>query len=161
MLQAGAVSVFAAAGPVVSTLATGDYYIYSGVGSDKVLDIYGSAKTNGANVIINKYTASPSQIFHVTNLGNGSYSIKNKNSGLMLDVYAASVASGTNVWQYNSNNSNAQKWSILSSKRSGYYTIKSALSANVLDVYGASNVAGSNVWVYSSNNTFRAAVEVR
>ncbi|MBR3338692.1 MAG: RICIN domain-containing protein, partial [Lachnospiraceae bacterium] len=63
MLQAGAVSVFAAAGPVVSTLATGDYYIYSGVGSDKVLDIYGSAKTNGANVIINKYTASPSQIF--------------------------------------------------------------------------------------------------
>ena len=153
MLQAGAVSVFAAAGPVVSTLATGDYYIYSGVGSDKVLDIYGSAKTNGANVIINKYTGNPSQIFRVTNLGNGSYSIKNKNSGLMLDVYAASVASGTNVWQYNSNNSNAQKWSILSSKRSGYYTIKSALSANVLDVYGASNVAGSNVWVYSSNNT--------
>ena len=153
MLQTGAVSVFAAAGQTVSTMSTGDYYIYSGVGSDKVLDVLNSAKTSGSNIIINKYTGSPSQVFHVTNLGNGIYSVQNKNSGMMLDVYAASTASGTNVWQYASNNSNAQKWSFLTSTRSGYYTIKSALSANVLDVYGASNTAGSNVWVYHSNNT--------
>ncbi|MDO4803930.1 MAG: RICIN domain-containing protein [Lachnospiraceae bacterium] len=150
LMPAGAVFVSAA---TVSTLATGDYYIYSGVGSDKVLDVSGSSKTNGANVIINKYAKSASQVFHVTNLGNGTITIQNKNSGLMLDVYAASTASGTNVWQYASNNSNAQKWSLMTTSRSGYYAIKTLLANNVLDVYGASNVAGSNVWVYQSNNT--------
>ena len=151
MSSIGAVPV--AAQTAVTTLATGDYYIYSGVGSDKVLDVYGASKTSGSNIIISKFNKSASQVFRVTNMGNGVYTIKNKNSGMMLDVYAASTASGTNVWQYTSNNSNAQKWKLTTSSRSGYYTVQSAISANVLDVYGASNVAGSNVWVYSSNNT--------
>lgn len=150
LVPAGAVSVSAAS---TVNLATGDYYIYSAIGSDKVLDVYGSSKTNGSNIIINKFSKSPSQIFHVTNLGNGVYTIQNRNSGMMLDVYAASTASGTNVWQYTSNGSNAQKWSLTTSARSGYFTVKTVIANNVLDVYGAANAAGSNVWVYSPNNT--------
>ena len=153
VLPLGTEPVFAAAGTSVSTLATGDYYIYSAVGSDKVLDVYNSSKSSGANIIINKFSASPSQVFRVTNIGNGIYTIQNKNSGMMVDVYASSKASGTNVWQYASNNTAAQKWSLLNSTRSGYFTVKTALCANVLDVSGAANAAGSNVWTYSSNNT--------
>ena len=75
------------------------------------------------------------------------------NSGKVLDVNGGVSANGTNVQQYDSNGTYAQKW-IAVKNSDGSYTFQSALAENaVLDVNGGSNANGTNVQLYTSNGT--------
>ena len=75
------------------------------------------------------------------------------NSGKVLDVNGGVSANGTNVQQYDSNGTYAQKW-IAVKNSDGSYTFQSALAENaVLDVNGGSSANGTNVQLYTSNGT--------
>ena len=65
---------------------------------------------------------------------------------------SASTSNGSNIWQYESNNTKAQKWIV---KQSGNgYVIVSALNPNyAIDLAAASVCNGSNIQLYESNGT--------
>ena len=84
---------------------------------------------------------------------DGSYTIVHLNTGAVLDIYAGSNQSGSNVQIYDSNGSNAQKF-FIHKTLDGYYVLRPKCSAYaVLDVAAGSTAAGANVQIYESNGT--------
>ncbi len=134
------------------TIANGTYTIKSVLNTNKVLDIAGASKNNGANVQIYKENTTNAQKFNVTYLGNGYYSIQSVHTKKVLDVAGAGKTNGTNVQQYDSNNSDAQKW-VIKKTKSGYYSIVSKCNGLYLDVAGASAKDGTNIQMYKGNGT--------
>ena len=89
----------------------------------------------------------------MTHDSNGYVTLTSVNSGKALDVNGGVSANGTNVQQYDSNGTYAQKW-IAVKNSDGSYTFQSALAENaVLDVNGGSSANGTNVQLYTSNGT--------
>ena len=77
----------------------------------------------------------------------GYVTLVNEGSGKALDVAGASKAPGTNVWQYQPNDSTAQKW-VAVPQEGGGVVLVSALSPTIcLEVEGDAPVSGSNVRV--------------
>lgn len=85
--------------------------------SGKVLDIYGSYNTSGANVHQWSYVGGLNQKWIIQSAGNGYYYIIGRGSGLALDVTGANAANGTNVQAYLLNGSNAQKWKFFATPK--------------------------------------------
>lgn len=67
----------------------------------------------------------------------GRYYLKNRNSGLVLDVTGASVANGAPLQQWNSGNTTNQQFDLIDNGN-GIYAIKNVNSGKVLDVSGVS-----------------------
>lgn len=81
-------------------------------------------------------------------LNNGYYTIESVNSGKVLDVDNAGKNQGTNVQQYGSNNTDAQKW-IIAKNTDGTYSIVSKCNNLYLDVKGGIASSGkkySSIW---------------
>lgn len=88
-----------------------------------------------------------------TSVSDGTYYIRNVNSGKYLDVAGADTADGTNVWQYEFNRSAAQHWKV-QYLESGCYALIPGVSASTrLDADGASDVNNANIQIYSSNGS--------
>ena len=78
----------------------------------------------------------------------------------MLDIAGGSCALGTNIQQYSSNGSRAQRWIAFPSVPGGSFQLQSAVLPDlVLDVAGGSSSNGANIQTYASNGT--AAQNVR
>ena len=86
---------------------------------------------------------------------DGSYSIINAITGMLLDVNGGAFKSGTNVWVYTSNGSMAQKWTfaITDALANGVYSLI-LNTGRVMDVPGGSTAAGVQPQTYTSNSTF-------
>ena len=79
------------------------------------------------------------------------YLIKNRHSGLVMDVAWASMENGANVQQCEINGNDAQKWYI--TQNSDYsYTITSVLNNKALDAAGWSKEPGSNVIMWDKGD---------
>lgn len=99
----------------------------------------------------------------VTNgpLANGSYSIGNQHSGLLLDDPAFSVTSGTQLIQWSANNGPNQKWRF-TNNGSGQYTIANEFSGLYLTdgsgklIQAAQSNQANQLWTVqaSSNGTY-------
>ncbi len=105
----------------------------------------------------NVWTVTPvleaNQYWTLTRQTDGSYKITNKATGKVLDVYAASRASGANVDLYASNDTNAQRWYIYKNTN-GTYSLRAKCGTTcALTVNGNSTAAGANVQM----NTFSGA----
>ncbi len=61
-------------------------------------------------------------------------------------------APGTNVWQYSSNNSDAQKW-LIQKNSDNTYSIISKGSGLYIDINAGQIKNGSNIQVYTGNGT--------
>ncbi len=83
---------------------------------------------------------------------DGYYEIESLSSGKMLDVAYAGMKNGTNVWQYDKNGSDAQKWEI-TKKTDGSYNVISKLNGLCLDVEYGILEKGKNIQLYEENNT--------
>ncbi len=131
----------------------GLYNISSAINGRKVLDISGGVYNakNGTNVQIYEDNKTTAQRWYVKRDNNGFYTIKNKQSGMVLDLASASTKNGANIRVYASNGTCAQKWRIM--KNNGKYTFISACSHKVLDLTSASTSNNTNIQLYSSNNT--------
>ena len=133
------------------TIEDGVYTIGTALDSKKVLDISAASTASRANVQIWDNVNVAQQKF-VVKYDNGYYSIKNLNSGKMIDVANGEIAKGTNVWQYASNSTDAQKW-IITETDDGYYNIISKSSGIYLDVAGGNTANGTNVQINIKTDT--------
>jgi len=126
-----------------------DYSIINS-GTGYALDISGSGMDNGANVTQWRYKASRNQQFHLTDLGNGYWSIKALHSGRAVDVAGRSVADGANILQWDYHGANNQQWQLQRSD-AGSYAVISRNSGKVMSV--ADTGMGGNVFQQSDRGS--------
>ena len=132
----------------------GIYYIHTKLNEENVLDIEGKLTSNSANVQVwaQSKEETKNQMFKIEKTEDGYYKIEALHSGKVLDVFGGKVESGTNVQQYEYNESDAQKWQIVD-EGDGYISFVSVCNRLYLDVAGASKENGANVQVYEPNGT--------
>lgn len=70
----------------------------------------------------------------------------------MVDVAGAGTSNGTNVQQYEANETTAQDWLIVSVGE-GEYSLISRVSGLYMDVAGGSAENGANIWTWKGNVT--------
>lgn len=136
----------------------GDYHIVSAVGTgQQCLTIGGlpDAKDNdGANAELWSVLGIEDHVFTVTWLGDGFYKIKLKHSeSKCLDVAGGSMEKGANVWQYQDNGSDAQKWRIDKAADGNGYTIQAKCSGYYLDVSEGKADDAINIQLWEGNNS--------
>jgi GH18 family chitinase len=87
-----------------------------------------------------------------TTLGNQTFYLQNRNSGLNMDVWNASSANGANVAQGTPNTSNNQKFTF-THLGDGLYKIIANHSGQSLDVNNFNKANGANIEQYPYNAT--------
>lgn len=133
-----------------SAIADGTYEIRSAKNNGFVLDVSNGSTLAGANIQL--WQSNGTQAFKVSHDSNGFVTFTSVKSGKVLDVFDGKAKPYQNVWQFNSNNSRAQKWIV--QKTSSGYKIMSAIDTNyVLDLYNGSVRNGGNIQVFTSNDT--------
>lgn len=120
--------------------------------SGKLLGVNLDSKENEANVHQWHENGSASQLWRITDTGNG-YRITNINANKELDVAKASDKDGGNVILWQDNGQKNQRWSI-SKNNEGYYVLKNINSNKVLDVDNNSTQDGANVLQWYFNNGY-------
>ncbi len=135
-----------------AAMAEGNYFLRSALDNDLVIGIQNESTDWNANVELQKYSGSSSQLFKIRRF-NDCYTIVDVNSQLSLDVTNESDAAGTNIQQYYywPEQTKAQQW-YFEDAGNGYYYIRSALGTYV-DVLGGVAANGQNVQMYPFNGT--------
>ncbi|MBQ1935496.1 MAG: RICIN domain-containing protein, partial [Clostridia bacterium] len=133
----------------------GTYVLVTKLDTDYALDVYNGSKDNGANVQIWQRNNTAAQNFEVTHIGDGYYTIVNRNSGKAIDAQNGKTEAHTNVWQYSVNGTDAQIWRIIPSTDKTYRILNKA-SGLFLDVDLAIAANGTNVKLYFQNDDFEA-----
>lgn len=129
---------------VSSGIVSGGTYRIVARHSSKSIGINGGSTTAGATVTQQTYSGAASQMFVITDLGNGYYRISpTSSSSMALDVNAASTADGASIIQWNYGGSNNQQWQIV--PNGSYFNIKSRSSGKCMDVSGVSTADGASV----------------
>jgi len=122
----------------------------------RVLDIQWASTEVGAYAQLWNYNYTPAQRFRiqkVETIGTTNYyTITNVWSGKCLDVQFANVAQGTLIWQYTSNGTNAQRFSIDANPNGGYW-ISPKGSNLVFDLQWGGTSAGTLIHLWEKNNT--------
>jgi lipoprotein-anchoring transpeptidase ErfK/SrfK len=141
----------------VKTVEDGTYVIASHQNGFKVLDVSGGSAKSKANIQLYDANGSNAQKFDVKWVASddedgGYYLIVNKGSGKVVDICGGADADGTNIWQYDQNGTDAQKWEILPAGDGAYY-ILAKKNGKVIDVQYGSMKNGTNIWLYSKNGT--------
>ena len=86
-------------------------YVFYNFYSGKSLRISGNTPKNGANIWQYEFNSATSGRWNLEKNPDGSYHIVTKiKANYSIDVYAGSIADGTDVWLYSKNNTNAQKF---------------------------------------------------
>lgn len=132
-------------------LPDGCYTLTSGLDDSKCLDVSGAGIDNGTNIQIWSANGSVAQMFYITRINSGWYSIRNIDSRKAVDVAGGDSRSGVNVQLYDWNGTDAQLWQFYNAG-SGCYYIKNKLGY-YLDVSGGQAQDGTNVQVYEGNAT--------
>ena len=134
-------------------LEDGVYKIKSALSNNKYIDVSDGLYENGANVQLWTNDNVQQQKFQLTyNKKENYYEIMSVNSGKVLDVQSNGKYDGANVWQYEGNSTDAQKW-ILQSAGNGYYYIVAYNSYLYLDIKDGNASNGINVQIYEGNET--------
>lgn len=135
-----------------TSVKSGNYFIRTQYNPNKKAWNFLYADNSNSNVIQYKGNGNNYQVWKVTNLGNGYYTLHSKG----LTTHAIGVASstptnGTNVGLYTSSAGNRIKFRIIKNA-DGTYRILSACGNKTmsLDVCGPSDVSGANIqtWQY-------------
>lgn len=144
------------------TIPDGNYVIANAGQPDKTiftyLDIYGTEKPAAShrNVSITNSAVGGDlpeyEVWTVTYLNNGFYSIKQCGTNMSLDVSGTGTENGANIQVYNYVGTNTQQWSISKNGRNGY-RIQAKSSGFSLDVQGGGVTPETNVEQYTNNDT--------
>lgn len=134
--------------------STGNYKI-TNVATGQPLTLASTAVKNGTNAQVSSSNSQCSQQWKITLTSDKYLAIESACSrGMMLDVYDARSASGTNVHAWAYNGTNAQKWTIRVGRtiKDGVYHLQSALNSNqevVIQNNQTHNDANINIYSYS------------
>lgn len=127
--------------------------------SGKVLDVSGGATNDGANVRQWTDLNNDAQSWKLEILSSnpvisgGTYKVRAKCSGKLLEVAGASTENGANVQQWAEGDSwNNQRWTIWDTGE-GYYKFINVYSGKALDVENYSTEDGANVSQYTDSGT--------
>ncbi len=124
-----------AASPVVSGAT------YNVTTSTKNMDVPGGSTSAGTQLIVWAPHTGANQKFVITDTGDGTYTIKNVNSGLCVDVNGGSAAAGAAITQWTCHGGPNQRWRITSA--SGGYALVSVGSG--LSITAAGSTDGSKL----------------
>ena len=133
----------------------GEYILESALSSNYALDLYGGPAnaTDGSNVILHWKNGTPAQDWRFDKNSDGTYTIVNPSSGLVLDVNGQVFDQG-NISVYTSNGTCAQKWRVRKNSDGTYTFFSSCSSSNyAMDVYNGAAESYTNIWSYPSNNS--------
>ncbi|MFE4367779.1 beta-galactosidase [Streptomyces sp. NPDC056835] len=157
MLGAGAVAL--AAGPVLSDLirpsrayaaagVAGTPLTFTNVHSGYVLDVYGRAPDDGAEIIQWTATGTPNQEWTVVDQGDGWVMIAMMNSGKVLDVSGGRTDDGARVIQWSGSGASNQQWKLVDAGQ-GRVKIAGRASGKLLSVMDSSTTAGAAIEIRS------------
>jgi chitinase len=145
--------------PPPSGITSGAQYNLINPLSGLALDIAGCGNVNGTNVQlwaqgVNVCNNGAGQVWSPTLNADGTYTLVNPASGLVLDVAGCGMANGTNVdiWANGvgvCDGGAGQKWAI-SSNSDGTYTLVSSANSLALDVAGCGTTNNTNVQVWAN-----------
>ena len=79
----------------------------------KSLDDYNNSTTAGTNMAQWDYWAGNGQKYYFASPSSGYYTVANRLSNMVLDVYQSSLADNAQIIQYTVNNHNNQQWQLL------------------------------------------------
>ena len=136
-------------------MSNGTYEIISSKNNNKVLDIVGGSKSNGAAVQIFDWNGSNAQHFEIKKNQNGYYTIKNVGSNLYLGITTNwNTMSNTNRLVQGVSSSSKAGQFIFTRNSNGSWMISSAWDSRyVFDLSGGSTNNSTAVQIYNSNGT--------
>ena len=75
-----------------------------------MLDVPGTSKENSVSTKLWQPNGDNNQLWKITNLGNGCFSIINKNSNKALGIKNGDIVNGNNIDQYDFHQYDNQQW---------------------------------------------------
>ncbi len=126
-------------------------YVRASKDSSFVLNVSGASKSEGANINLNKFSASPSKLFKFTYSGSGYYRIENAYSGMVLTISGNTAKDGANVIQAPWKGLKGQLWKVEKNPK-GSLTMTSGFGT-VLHINGNKMASGTNVLVRNPSAT--------
>ncbi len=131
----------------------GIYHIATALDTNKVLDVDAGSYDNFANIQLWRNAKAQQERFEFKyNEKLKTYTILAVHSGKALDVAGGGIKSGTNIQQYDSNNTVAQQW-LLEEAGNGEYYIISKCNELYLEVANGQAKDGANIQVSEGNRT--------
>lgn len=153
------------------------YKIMAAIDKNYVLDLYNGSVNNGTNIQVYQSNGTVAQRWkfdkyvkptvetarqkmdkmaqeYNSSITESTYVISNfAQSKYVVDVSNGSKNSGANVWTFQSNNTNAQKWKVKKDSV-GYITFINIGSNKALDVYNGNAANGTNIWQFNYNDSY-------
>lgn len=137
--------------------ADGVYTIGTKLDASKDMDIPGASSASGASSQIYSDNQTPAQRFSFVRGSDGSYTIRNVSSHLVLDVAGAAAKNGTRVQQYEANGTDAQKWELVRNDDGSWSILSWLRGANdlrmALDVPYGNARNGASLWIWERNGS--------
>lgn len=131
----------------------GIYYIATALDTNKVLDVDAGSYHNFANIQLWRNAKAQQERFELKyNEKLNTYTIIAAHSGKVLDVAGGGIKSGTNVQQYDNNNTVAQQW-LLEEAGNGEFYIISKCNELYLEVANGQAKDGANIQVSEGNRS--------
>ena len=120
------------------------YNIFSKA-NNKIMNIRDSSLESGADLIQTDDQGYISQYFYLSSSNDGFYQIVNINSGLYLNVFAASRDDGAKIMQYQGENIDNEKW-VIEANGDGTWRITPKLARQLgLSPANNSDDSGTNI----------------
>lgn len=148
--------------PISAMTEGGTYELVLASDTKMCAEVAESSTANSATIQVNSRNDSNNQIFRAeVNMENFLVTLFNANSDKVIDIAGGKSTNGTNVQQYTSNGSAAQKWLPV---KAGSVTIDGIPvptyemraqigSAMVMDCQGGGKTAKTNIQIYTRNGS--------
>ena len=132
-------------------IEAGYYVIYPKCAPKRALTVKSGSKSAGADIYTYHYVGMYKQWFEIIPNGDGTYLIRNRNSGKVMQTHNGSIVNNANVEQGSYKKYAYQKWYIT---RSGsYYVIQNAASRKVLSIRHSADYDKAEAVLYSYKKT--------
>lgn len=136
--------------PVSVDVLEGGTYLIQSLSDDRVLEVEGGSRSNGAPVQVWTRHDGGNQAWVAEKTDGGYYRFLNARSGKALDITYGAFQSGTQIEQYAPNGADSQRWR-LSANEDGSLTFYTVDPNLVLDVKGGGGYDGCDVELYKAN----------
>jgi major membrane immunogen (membrane-anchored lipoprotein) len=112
----------------------------------KVLDVSGVSSSNYAKIHQWQYLGQANQQWRIIKNSDGSYDIKARNSGKLLDIQhsGGNCSNGVKTEQYQDDNTGSQQW-FLDKQSDGTFKIRNRTCHKVIKVNGGNTANGADI----------------
>jgi len=125
--------------------------------SSRCFRLYNSSTADNTNLVIyDRQPTDASELFTLTDAGEGYYILRSWSSNKVLQLYSGLTADNTPIVIYPANAlQHVQQWSLIPAG-SGYYNIQNRLTGKSLQPYNLGTVNNTSIVAYTTNPTLSA-----